>query len=102
MKIVPVNRLLLQPTVQLKWIEQHDEIEFEISEEDQLRFKDVWQAFKTSQATLPEFLNDPIYFEFNLHEDDTLISLLTGADYISQKYPEFQLSFLKPNLVWSV
>jgi len=102
-RIVPLNRLLNQPTVQLKWIEQHKQIEFVLDKGVQLAFEQVWKLFQESHAaSLFEFLNSEDLEQFCLVEDDHLFALLTGADYIINRYPDFSYELNQPNLVWAI
>ncbi len=103
MKYVPENRLLIQPTVQLKWIEQHQSIEFKLPEELQRSFDEIWCAYCAGgHENIASFLADSKSHHFELHQHDALFALLTGADYISNLYDSFQCKVLAPNLVWSI
>jgi hypothetical protein len=103
MKIVPINRLLLQPTVQLKWIEQHGEIEFIQPKSILETYQLVWAAYIQSQPThVVDFLDSKLGRDFQLHEQDEVFSLLVGADYIRKKHPCFHQNFSKPNLIWTI
>jgi hypothetical protein len=103
MRIVPENRLLLQPTIQLKWIEQHGEIEF-VQPKPVLRtFEQVWTTFaQGALGSIPEFLATNEGRSFYLHENDRVFSLLVGADFILKKHPCFCQDFSKTNLIWSI
>lgn len=100
MQNVPLNRLLNQPTVQLKWIEQHKEIEFQVSEKLQNQFLIVWKLI--SEVRLAEFVKMDAAIEFQLHDHDHLFALLTGADYIRELHPSFAIRLHQPNMVWSI
>ncbi len=103
MKIVPLNRLLIQPTVQCKWIEQHKTIEFLLDENMQRLFASVWQAYLAfSCQELVLFLDSDVGRSYELHNHDILFALLAGADFIYHKYPQFQIAFQQPNLTWSI
>ena len=118
MKIVPLNRLLIQPTVQCKWIEQHKTIEFVLDEATQRSFEMCWQAYteftinaeivlstdesETPTASIISFLNSAVGRRFELHNDDVIFALLAGADFIQKKYPQFTIQCGRPNLKWSI
>jgi hypothetical protein len=103
MRIVPTNRLLLQPTIQLKWIEQHGEIEFIQPKSILDTYHLVWSAFALSRFShVVDFLTSELAKEYQLHEQDEVFSLLVGADYIQKKHPCFNQDFTKPNLIWSI
>lgn len=103
MRIVPENRLLIQPTVQLKWIEQHGAIEFQLSETDQAEFLARWAHFtKSDLSSLHDYLNTDEVVGADLFENDKLFALLTGADFIRQKYEQFQCGVENSRLVWRI
>ena len=109
MRIVPANRLLIQPTVQCKWIEQHNTIEFILDDVVQQRFQACWAGYcernwqkPGEEATLANFLSSKIGRSFECHNDDAVFSLMAGADFIQHKYSSFHLKFQQPNLVWSI
>lgn len=102
MKIVPINRLLLQPTIQQQWLDQNGEIEFELAEGIQKTYQQAWQLFQTGGfQTLAQFVSSEEALAFELHERDEVISLLVGADHMAQRYENFHQKFFQPNLVWS-
>ncbi len=103
MKNVPLNRLLIQPTVQLKWIEQHREIELMLTADLQLRFDRLWKCYKNSQfGHIHAFLNSDLACQLNLVEDDELFALVVGADYIASHHNSFGYVINQPNLVWRI
>ena len=103
MKIVPENRLLIQPTVQMHWIEQHGSIEFMISETDQELFDAVWQLYQSSGVrSLVDFLMLEQARPLELQENDQLFALLCGADFIRNHYPSFKYQIGPKNLVWTI
>lgn len=103
MRMVPPNRLLLQPTIQKQWLEQYGEIEFQLAEPTQIQFQQIWNRFQESHfKTLAEFVASMQAKDLDLHEQDELFSLLVGAAFIQQHYANFSQRFLQPNLVWSI
>ena len=103
MRVVPLNRLLIQPTVQLSWIEQHRRIEFVLDAALQALFNRLWSLYQADSAvTVPAFLTSASAQPFNLVDDDRLFALLVGADYIQKKYPQFRVELGQANLVWAI
>jgi hypothetical protein len=100
MQKVPVNRLLIQPTVQLKWLEQHKRIEFLVSARLQSEFLWLWR--KMGSQRFSEFVVQKETEAYELYNNDHLFALLTGADYIRALYPSFAVECHQPNLVWSI
>lgn len=100
MQRVPLDRLLIQPTVQLKWIEQHREIEFLISTRLQNEFSELWSKLGT--ARFADFVQSEHATEYQLHNRDHLFALLTGADYIRALHPSFAIKAHQPNLLWTI
>lgn len=100
MKYVPLNRLLIQPTVQMKWLEQNGSIEFLI----EAALQDEFLALRSAMGELrfPEFVRSPLSEAYDLHEKDHLFALLMGVDYIQKKYPNLSVKAHQPNLVWSI
>jgi hypothetical protein len=100
---VPLNRLLIQPTVQLSWLTQHRCIEFVLDAHLQGQFQSLWSLYRDdSPAQLPEFLSRPAVQAFNLVNHDRLFALLVGADYIQRQHESFSVDFGQANLVWSL
>lgn len=103
MRVVPETRILIQPTVQLKWIEQHRSIEFQLNAQQQNDFKKIWLMYEQSgQRSVAQFLNSSVGFSQALFEEDLNFSLLIGADHIHQRYETFQMRFHQPELIWSI
>jgi hypothetical protein len=100
---VPLNRLLIQPTVQLSWIEQHRELDFEVSYELRIDFFDVWHQYSESEAqSIDAFLLTDVGRVWELHERDHLFALLVGADYIRSRHASFQATEQGPFLRWAI
>ena len=103
MRLVPANRLLIQPTVQRQWLEQHQTIELQLSEAAQRSFQTLWTQFLHSAAANPfAFINCAAAQPYCLHEDDLNFALLVGAAHIRERYPQFTMRFFQPALVWSI
>ena len=101
--MVPLTRLLIQPTGQLSWIEQHRGIEFVLDAALQAQFNQLWSLYQTDSAgTVPAFLKTAVAQPFNLVDDDRLFALLVGADYIQQKHPQFRVELGQANLIWVI
>lgn len=100
MRVVPANRLLIQPTVQLKWFQQHGELEFVLEDALQLRFLQAWTEFQASHNSLISFLNDPANLHYRFYEDDHLFALITGADFIASHAGPLDIRIHQPNLTW--
>lgn len=103
MRLVPENRILIQPSVQLQWLEQNRTIEFVLTETQQKKFQEIWKIYQQSHTTsLVDFLNSDTALALELFDDDLNFSLLTGADYIGQRHANFTQQFFQPELVWSL
>lgn len=102
MKIVPLNRLLIQPTVQRQWIDQHQTLEFQIDSPLQRRFQQLWTCFQECSQPMAQFMVSDQSAWFNLSEEDHLFALLVGADHLNNRYPHFSIHYLQPNLLWSI
>lgn len=102
MRLVPMNRLLIQPTVQLKWLEQHGSIEFILEEGVLERFEKLWELLRQTKTPFNDFLISDDATEWSLHDDDSVFALLTGADYISNRYPSFTAECYDGRLFWSI
>jgi len=102
-RVVPLNRLLIQPTVQLSWLERHRRIEFVLDTHLQAEFYRLWALYRADgPGDLPEFLSRPALQPFNLVHHDRLFALLVGADYILRQYETFSVDFGQANLVWTI
>lgn len=103
MKNVPLDRLLIQPTVQLSWIEQHRELFFQYDEDLLAEFFELWTEYKTSQCfNIADYLNSANGRRRELHEDDHLFALLVGADYISTRHPTFTAEKQNALMCWQI
>lgn len=101
MRVVPGDRLLIQPTVQLSWIRQHGELEFQVPAELQAQFRVLWQRYQaTALPTVGDFVKDAQAQPFLLHENDQLFALLVGADYITSHLGPVDILTGQPNLLW--
>ncbi|EAR09082.1 hypothetical protein [Reinekea blandensis] len=103
MRVVPANRLLIQPTVQLSWIRQHGDLEFVVAKDVQDRFLRAWTRYRASDhPSLAAFLADDQTLELALHEDDAVFALLTGADTIESALGPLRMATHQPNLTWTL
>lgn len=103
MRIVPIGRVLIQPTVQLGWLKQHGQIEFALDTAVQQQFMRIWTDYrKAGRSSLVTFLNHPETDGYQLYENDVLFALLTGADYISNIHPDLCIRACQPNLIWTL
>ena len=103
MRVVPADRLLIQPTVQLSWIRQHGNLEFVVSADVQDRFLQAWSRYRASgHLTLVAFLADDQTLDLALHEDDAVFALLTGADAIESALGPLRMATHQPNLTWTL
>ncbi len=103
MRVVPENRLLIQPTVQRKWLLQHRTIEFVLPMSVQQTYWQIWQAYQDSgYPSLHDYLNSDVASELALHECDQIFALMVGADAMHQEFAVFRQSLNRPNLVWSI
>ena len=100
MQRVPLNRLLNQPTVQLKWLEQHQSLEFDIPASLQQRFLQLWPD--VAKIGLARFVQQPQAQDYQLYNDDLLFALLAGADYILARQPSFTAQLSDSYLIWTI
>lgn len=100
MQTVPFNRLLNQPTVQLKWLEQHRSIEFVVPAELRQRFMHLWPQVEATRLAL--FVQQDQAQSYRLYDDDPLFALLAGADYITTRHASFQVAEARQRLIWSI
>jgi len=102
-RVVPRNRLLIQPPVQLSWLEQHRRIEFVLDEPVKRQFQRLWSLYQDDKpADMPAFLSRPAVQAFNLVNHDQLFALLVGADYIQRQYGTFAVDSGHANLAWAI
>lgn len=66
------------------------------------RFETLWLLLCERNIAFREFLISADALAWTLHNDDTLFALLTGADYISQRYPSFEVQIQSGRLIWSI
>ncbi|WP_196158064.1 hypothetical protein [Reinekea sp. G2M2-21] len=103
MRVVPENRLLIQPTVQRKWILQHRTIEFVLPLSVQQTYWQIWQQYQdTGYPSLHDYLNSDAASALALHECDQIFALMVGADAMRREFAVFWQSLNRPNLVWSI
>lgn len=102
MQFVPQTKLLIQPRVQLSWIEQHGWIQFQLEEALISRFQHCWQLMTSDGVFFKDYIRQPHSTEWQLEEDDSLFALLIGADWIKQKYPSFEIDTNASRLTWRI
>lgn len=103
MRVVPANRVLIQPTIQYRWLEQHKTIEFSIDAELMTTFLRLWQFYLEQHCPAPvHFFNLLIEQGYELYDQDALFSLLSGAIYAHQQEAPFSVGRFEHRLTWSI
>ncbi|MBU2862270.1 hypothetical protein KO489_00285 [Reinekea forsetii] len=103
MQQVPIDKILVQPTVQYRWLAQHGWIEFNLPEQLLSSFTKVWQLYRSKNPdSVCEFLNDTEITPFYLQENDVLFSLFTGAQYALSQNSQFQIDINGCKMYWRI
>lgn len=101
MRQVPENRLLLQPTLQAQWLEQHRLLEFILPAALQSQFASLWQSYQSAGCcSLVAYLNTEAALCLELYDKDKLFALLVGTDFVSRRFFNFSFTIHQPALVW--
>lgn len=96
MRIVPLDKLLLQPRVHLQWIRKAGALGFEVGSKLAERFVVLWQQYEREGfPSPPDFLD-----RHPLTEQDRLFALFAGAVYLHRHLPEFQVRLEGGRVVW--
>ncbi|MFQ3231680.1 hypothetical protein [Reinekea sp.] len=103
MQKVPIDKILIQPTVQYRWLEQNGSIEFSLPTEVLEKIASLWQLYLEALPTNPsDFLQTSNVASFELFNDDLLFALFTGASYALTRTEAFQLTIKDTQMLWSI
>lgn len=103
MQKVPIDKILIQPTVQYRWLEQNGTIEFSLPTTLLVQFADLWQLYLDASPVKPsEFLQADNIETFDLVNNDLLFALFTGASYALTQTESFRLNIKAAQMTWTI
>jgi hypothetical protein len=103
MQNVPLSKILIQPTVQWRWLEQHGILKFSVPKELLSQFDSLWQHYLSARPVeLPMFLAQTRVSCFDLVNDDLLFALFTGASYALAQDDSFELKIFNTEMIWQI
>lgn len=103
MQKVPIDKILIQPTVQYRWLEQNGMIEFSLEEAVLIEFNRLWQLYcECLPIPVTEFLTLTKVEPFNLTNHDLLFALFTGASYALAQTSSFRLNIDHTRMTWLI
>lgn len=96
MRIVPLNKLLLQPRVHLQWMRQDNLLRFVVGEDLAHHFDGLWRAYVGAGYPPPTAFLE----QHPLTEDDHLFALFAGAVFAREHLPDLAVEIEDNAVVW--